>query len=99
MPARSLDVELANASVFLDFDGTISTVDVGRHLLDRLGPPEWVELEQEVVAGRISSRECVPDAWDPLPHDEATLHVVAREVAPAPAFGPLPDALRAAGSA
>jgi len=98
MPARSLDVELANASVFLDFDGTISTVDVGRHLLDRLGPPEWVELEQEFVAGRISSRECVLDEWDLLPHDEATLHAVAREVALEPAFGPLLDALRAAGA-
>lgn len=98
MPTPALDVDLANASVFLDFDGTISTVDVGRHLLDRLGSPEWVELSRAFVAGRISSRECVLDEWGLLPHDEALLRAVAREVPLDPGFGPLLDALRAAGA-
>jgi 2-hydroxy-3-keto-5-methylthiopentenyl-1-phosphate phosphatase len=100
MPAPlSIDaLDLATASVFFDFDGTLSTVDVGKHLLERLGPPEWREIERQFVNGEISSRECVLDHWDMLPNDEALLRDVAREVPLDPGFAPLLDALRDAGA-
>lgn len=96
MRAHSLD--LAETSVFFDFDGTLSTVDIGKHLLERLGPPEWRDVERRFIRGEISSRECVLDHWDMLPHDEALLRDVAREVALDAGFVPLLDRLRHAGA-
>ncbi len=92
----TLDLDLAETSVFFDFDGTLSTVDIGKHLLERLGPPEWRDIERRFVRGEISSRECVLDHWDMLPHDEALLRDVAREVPLDDGFGPLLHALRRA---
>jgi 2-hydroxy-3-keto-5-methylthiopentenyl-1-phosphate phosphatase len=96
MPALALD--LAQTSVFFDFDGTLSTVDIGKHLLERLGPPEWREIERQFIHGEISSRECLLDHWDMLPHDEGLLRDVAGEVPLDPGFAPLLEALRGAGA-
>jgi 2-hydroxy-3-keto-5-methylthiopentenyl-1-phosphate phosphatase len=43
----------------VDFDGTVSLTDTTDHLLDRFSGPEWLEVEQDWVAGRIGSRECL----------------------------------------
>jgi 2-hydroxy-3-keto-5-methylthiopentenyl-1-phosphate phosphatase len=91
-------VDLARTSVFFDFDGTITPVDVGVHLLDRLAGPSWQEIEERYDAGEIGSRECIVLQWEMLPRDEALLREVAREIEVDPAFGPLVDALRAAGA-
>ena len=96
MPALVLD--LSRTTVFLDFDGTITVSDVGRHLLDRLVPPEWEQLSDEYRAGTIGSRECLLGQWELLPADEATLRVTAAEVPLDPAFAPLVTALRDAGA-
>jgi 2-hydroxy-3-keto-5-methylthiopentenyl-1-phosphate phosphatase len=96
MPTLALD--LAETSVFFDFDGTLSAVDIGKHLLERLGPPEWRDIERRFICGEISSRECVLDHWEMLPHDETLLRDVAREVPLDPGFAPLLEVLRRAGA-
>jgi 2-hydroxy-3-keto-5-methylthiopentenyl-1-phosphate phosphatase len=96
MPAVAPD--LSRTSVFLDFDGTITEADVGRHLLDRLASSSWEHLSDEYRRGVIGSRECLIEQWALLPHDEATLRATAAEVALDPGFGPLVQALRAAGA-
>lgn len=90
--------DLAAASVFLDFDGTISTADVGVHLLERLAAPEWRAIDAEYDAGEIGSRVCLLDEWDLLPHDADLLRSVAAEVPIDPDLGSLVAGLLAAGS-
>lgn len=45
--------------VFLDFDGTVSRVDVVDAILDRFADPGWRRIEEEWRTGRIGSRECL----------------------------------------
>ena len=90
--------DLANASVFLDFDGTITTRDVGVHLLERLGAPEWRVLGDQYERGEIGSRECIASEWALIRGDETTLRTVASEVPLDPGFEPLVAELRAAGA-
>jgi 2-hydroxy-3-keto-5-methylthiopentenyl-1-phosphate phosphatase len=90
--------ELANASVFLDFDGTITTRDVGVHLLERVGGPEWRRLDEQYARGEIGSRECIRGEWALITGDEATLRAIASEVPIDPGFEPLVAELRAAGA-
>lgn len=70
----------SNLSVFLDYDGTISTADTGVHLLDRLAPQEWRAVEAEYHTGEIGSRVCLLDEWDLLPADQGLLTTIAAEV-------------------
>jgi 2,3-diketo-5-methylthio-1-phosphopentane phosphatase len=91
-------LDLAHTTVFLDFDGTISTVDVGRHLLERLGAPAWRDIDEQYERGEIGSRECLIDEWDLIAAEEATLRSVASEVGLDPMFGPLVRDLRAGGA-
>jgi 2-hydroxy-3-keto-5-methylthiopentenyl-1-phosphate phosphatase len=93
-----LDLDLANTAVFLDFDGTISTADVGMHVLTRVGAPAWLELHDQYERGEIGSRECIFDQWAMVEGDEASLRAIAAEVPLDPGFRPLVDDLRAAGA-
>jgi 2,3-diketo-5-methylthio-1-phosphopentane phosphatase len=92
--------DLANASVFFDFDGTISTDDIGVYLLERLATGDWRGLDDLYAAGVIGSRECMVKQWACIPDsvDEATRHAVAAEVALDPAIRPLIEGLRALGA-
>ena len=45
--------------IFSDFDGTIAQFDVTDVILERFAAPAWHEVEEEWVAGRIGSRECL----------------------------------------
>jgi 2,3-diketo-5-methylthio-1-phosphopentane phosphatase len=92
------DLDLSRTSVFLDFDGTISTVDVGVHVLTKAAPDEWRAIDEQFRHGVIDSRECILDEWELVAGDEATLRAVAAEVTLDPGVGPLVDALRAAGA-
>jgi len=92
------DLDLSRTSVFLDFDGTITTVDVGVHVLERSAPDEWRAIDEQFRHGVIDSRECILDEWDLVQGDEATLRAIAAEVTLDPGVGPLVDALRAAGA-
>ncbi len=91
-------IDLATASVFFDFDGTITTVDIGCHLLDRLVGPAWHELDARYARGEIGSRELLTDEWALVEGDEALARSVAAEIAIDPAFAPLVHALQAAGA-
>lgn len=92
--------DLTRTSVFFDFDGTISTTDIGVYVLDRLADPGWRELDLAYAAGEIGSRECMARQWDCIPASvtEAERRAVAREVPLDAGFGPLVDALRGAGA-
>jgi 2,3-diketo-5-methylthio-1-phosphopentane phosphatase len=92
------EVPLARAHVFFDFDGTLTRTDVGMHLLDRLGDPEWRRLEAQYERGAIGSRECTVGQWALLPRDRVLLETTAAEVPLDPGFVPLLDALRASGA-
>jgi len=75
-------VDLALASVFLDFDGTMTVVDSGVHVLERLaGERSWLAVDELYGAGAIGSRECLVREWELLPHDEDLLRTAARQVA------------------
>ena len=91
-------LDLSRTVVFLDFDGTITERDVGRHLLDRFAPADWERLSDEYRAGTIGSRECLVSEWELLDADEATLRAAAAEVPLDPSFEPLVAALRDAGA-
>jgi 2-hydroxy-3-keto-5-methylthiopentenyl-1-phosphate phosphatase len=45
--------------IFSDFDGTIAQVDVTDAILNEFAGPAWREVEEQWVAGRIGSRECL----------------------------------------
>ncbi len=45
--------------VVVDFDGTVSREDTTDLLLERFAEPGWQEIEEEWVAGRMGSRECM----------------------------------------
>jgi len=92
------DLDLARTSVFLDFDGTITTQDVGVYVLSRAAPDGWRTIDAQFRHGVIDSRECILDEWDLVEGDETTLRAIAAEVPLDPGVGPLVDALRAAGA-
>ncbi|HEY7438349.1 MAG TPA: HAD-IB family phosphatase, partial [Acidimicrobiia bacterium] len=93
-----MHLDLRRASVFLDFDGTISTADLGLHLLERLGADGWRDVEDEYVRGEIGSRACLSDQWEFLPKDRELLTRTAAEIPLDPGTSTLVHALRAAGS-
>jgi 2-hydroxy-3-keto-5-methylthiopentenyl-1-phosphate phosphatase len=95
---RPADVDLAEASVFIDFDGTITEVDTGVHVLGRLAPPGWRSISDAYARDEIGSRECLLDEWDLLPKDEQRLRAVIDEVPLDPGVHPLVDALRRSGA-
>jgi len=92
-------MDLAAASVFLDFDGTMTVVDSGVHLLERLSrDSSWLAIDELYGAGAIGSRECLEREWELLPHDEATLRRSARDVALDPDAERLVTDLREGGA-
>lgn len=91
-------VRLPGASVFLDFDGTVSTADIGVTLLEAFGRPGWQELGAAYASGAIGSRECLMDEWELVEGSEGDLRAAARAVPLDPAFEPLVEGLRAAGA-
>ena len=89
-------MDLSGASVFIDFDGTISLSDTGVHLLDRLAPSSWRTIEDLYDAGVIGSRECMVREWAILNADRAEIEAAAREVPIDDGFVPLIEFLRGA---
>lgn len=47
----------------LDFDGTVTTTDVGDDLCDRFAPPAWREIDERWVRGEISLPEAQRQMW------------------------------------
>ena len=78
-----------NWTVLCDFDGTIALTDVIDSLLERFGQPGWRELEQDWLAGRIGSRQCMQQqvALLQMSRDELDAHLDSIQIDPAfPAF-------------
>src|SRR5689334_16903160 len=89
-PVPGVDtLDLSRTSVFLDFDGTITTADVGVHVLERTAPDGWRAIDEQFRHGVIDSRECILDEWELVAGDEATLRAIAAEVTLDPGVGPL----------
>jgi 2,3-diketo-5-methylthio-1-phosphopentane phosphatase len=91
-------LDLARASVFLDFDGTVTLADTGVHVLERLAPDEWRAISAAYGRDEIGSRECLLDEWALLPEDEDRVCAVVDEVPIDPGARPLVEALHAAGA-
>jgi 2-hydroxy-3-keto-5-methylthiopentenyl-1-phosphate phosphatase len=45
--------------VFLDFDGTITRRDATDAILEAYADPQWLRIEEDWKAGRLSSRACL----------------------------------------
>jgi 2-hydroxy-3-keto-5-methylthiopentenyl-1-phosphate phosphatase len=91
--------DMRTTSVFLDFDGTISTTDIGIYLMNRLAGDSWLEIEDLYDRRLISSRECMRREWALLPlTDEALLRAVAAEVGTDPDMATLITGLLEAGA-
>jgi 2,3-diketo-5-methylthio-1-phosphopentane phosphatase len=91
-------MDLANATVYLDFDGTISRRDIGVVLLEQAGTPEWRDLDDQYARGEIGSRECMVRQFGMLRGDPDELLTIARSVPLDPAALPLIRALQDVGA-
>jgi 2,3-diketo-5-methylthio-1-phosphopentane phosphatase len=91
-------MDLASAAVFLDFDGTITLDDTGVYLLEQLAPDDWLQLEDDYMAGRIGSKECMRREWAMLPPERELVEATVAEVGIDPGFFPLVAYLRDHGA-
>jgi 2-hydroxy-3-keto-5-methylthiopentenyl-1-phosphate phosphatase len=91
-------LHLDRAAVFLDFDGTITTVDSCLHLLERLGTPEWHDAEVLYSSGAIGSREASERQWSTITAERSVVEEVAREVSLDAGFEALVEFLERAGA-
>jgi 2-hydroxy-3-keto-5-methylthiopentenyl-1-phosphate phosphatase len=70
----------------IDFDGTVAPEDTVDVLLEQFADPEWLRIEEEWVAGRINSRECMAAQLALVAADRPVLERFLRSVAIDPAF-------------
>ena len=87
----------ARAHVYVDFDGTIATVDTTDLLLSRFAAPEWQAVEEEWKAGRIGSRECMVRQIDLVRASPDELRAMCEEIEVDSGFAAFVDASRALG--
>ena len=71
----------------IDFDGTVTLRDTTDLLLERLADPAWLNVEEEWLAGRIGSRECLAQQAALLRATPAQVDVVLEDVPVDPQFG------------
>jgi 2,3-diketo-5-methylthio-1-phosphopentane phosphatase len=83
--------------VFLDFDGTISRVDVVDAILDRFADEDWLRVEKEWKAGRIGSRACLAAQIALVRATQAQVDDLLASIQIDHGFVPLLDALAATG--
>ena len=88
---------LVKPVVFLDFDGTISRVDVVDAILDRYADPAWERIEREWKAGRIGSRACLAGQLALVRASQADVDGLLESVQIDRGFLPLLDACAGAG--
>ncbi len=74
------------SSVLIDFDGTVTLEDTTDLLLERFADPLWRKIEEDWVAGRIGSRECLSRQIDLVRATRADFEALADEVPLDPAF-------------
>jgi 2-hydroxy-3-keto-5-methylthiopentenyl-1-phosphate phosphatase len=76
----------ASLQVLVDFDGTIVRQDATDVVLARLALPEWRVVEEEWVAGRIGSRECLSRQVDLIRATGAEIDAVIAGIEMDPGF-------------
>jgi 2-hydroxy-3-keto-5-methylthiopentenyl-1-phosphate phosphatase len=91
-------VNLGASSVFTDFDGTITKVDTGVHVMERLAPSGWRALESLYDSGEIGSRECITREWSMISADRSLIEAVSHEVTLDEGLISLAEFLRAEGA-
>src|SRR5438045_3998070 len=84
-------------AVFLDFDGTISRVDVVDAILDQFADQAWLGIEQEWKTGRIGSRACLAAQLALVRASQGALDALLSGIEIDRGFLPLLDACGAAG--
>lgn len=85
-------------SLLVDFDGTISRLDIGDTLLARFVEPAAVAaVDERYAAGLVGSREVLAWDMDVLPDDPALLRRLAADIPLDPSFGGFVSLARAAG--
>jgi 2-hydroxy-3-keto-5-methylthiopentenyl-1-phosphate phosphatase len=91
----------APVSFLVDYDGTISILDVGDELLRRYGPDAVTTAAQDAAydEGRVGSRELMRWDMDVLPHDPRLLRGEAEAAAQDEGFAGFVAAARRAGAA
>jgi len=91
----------APVSVLIDYDGTISTHDVGDELLARLfpHPARAAAYDAEYDAGRMGSRDLLRWDMEVLPRDPDLLRAVAASLPQDETFPAFVAAVREAGAA
>lgn len=73
LPPGLPDLIGENWNVICDFDGTITPFDVTDAVLSRFAAPEWQDIEEDWLAGRITAKQC-------MEKQVALLHASPREL-------------------
>lgn len=66
--------------LFIDFDGTISRSDTTDLILEQFADRQWQRIEDEWIAGRIGSRECLRQQTELIHASPAQLDAFASAV-------------------
>ena len=77
--------------VFVDFDGTIASLDTTDLLLERFAAREWRQIEEDWKAGLIGSRECLVRQIDLVRATPAELDNFIEDIEIDPAFAGFVD--------
>jgi 2-hydroxy-3-keto-5-methylthiopentenyl-1-phosphate phosphatase len=72
--------------IFCDFDGTISRADTTDHILSLFAGPQWEDLEQDWLAGRITAAACMRAQIALITADDSQLDQALDEVPLTPGF-------------
>jgi HAD superfamily phosphoserine phosphatase-like hydrolase len=67
-------------SLILDFDGTLTMVDVGDALCERFAPPLWREIDLRYARGELSLPEAQRQMWGLFRATREQARIYAREV-------------------
>ena len=69
-------------AVICDFDGTITSIDVGHQVYSRFGDERWREINQRWRRGEISSKDCLIGEYSFIDADEQEVmeHVLEMEI-------------------
>lgn len=70
----------------VDFDGTVSPRDTVDALLQRFAHPSWMDIEEEWVAGRLNSQQCMKAQLSLVTAERGELDDFFRSVTVDPSF-------------
>jgi 2-hydroxy-3-keto-5-methylthiopentenyl-1-phosphate phosphatase len=70
----------------VDFDGTVAPTDTVDALLERFADPEWRQIEEQWVTGRLNSQECMKAQLALVRADRAILEGFLQSVVIDPFF-------------